>query len=78
MLLKEVRYEGINKKLLFKVLIEEDSLIISTKCRESKEPVLVDLETIIKPYVDDKTIKQIRVAFRTIYHNVIREENKAS
>ena len=73
MLLKEVRHEGKHKKLLFKVLVEEDSLVISTKCRDSKEPILIDLETIIGPYIDVNSLEQIRSICNLIYKQKRKE-----
>ena len=52
MLLEEVRDEDKTNRLLFKVLIEEDSLIISAKARGNKGPTLINIEEIIGPYVD--------------------------
>jgi len=63
MVLEEVRDKGKHKKLLFKILIEEDSFLISIKCREHKEPVLID----ISPYVDKTTMVRIKEVCKSIY-----------
>ena len=67
MLLEEVRDEDKTNRLLFKVLIEEDSLIISAKARGNKGPTLINIEEIIGPYVDSITIKRIRKTCNSIY-----------
>lgn len=47
MVLKEVRDKGKHQKLLFKIIIEKDSFLISTKCRDYKEPILIDIGSIV-------------------------------
>jgi len=67
MVLEEVRDKGKHKKLLFKILIEEDSFLISIKCREHKEPVLIDISSVISPYVDKTTMVRIKEVCKSIY-----------
>ena len=73
MLLEEVRYKGKHDKLLFKILLTPDSLIISTMCRESKEPVRIDLKSIIDPYVDAETMNKVKATCKLIYEQKSRE-----
>lgn len=73
MVLKEVRDEGKHKKLLFKILIEEDALIISAKSRENEEPVLINIESIVAPYVDKSTVQKLRRNCSAIYSKKIKE-----
>lgn len=79
MLLKEIREEVEDKKgkksekLLFKTFIEEDSLKISIKNKDCKEPIIVDINSIIGPYADTNTMEQIRGVFRSIYINKLKE-----
>jgi len=67
MVLEEVRDKGKHKKLLFKILIEEDAFLISIKGREHKEPVLIDINSVISPYVDKKTMVRIKEVCKSIY-----------
>lgn len=78
MLLKEVRDKGRHRRLLFKVLIEEDALIISAKGRENEEPVLINIGTIIGPYADENTIQKLKESCRLIYLQKAKEEKKLS
>lgn len=73
MLLKEVRDNGKHKKLLFKVLIEEDNLIISAKGPENEEPVLINIGTIISPYLDKTTMNKIKENCQSIYTRKMKE-----
>ncbi|MFA9423466.1 MAG: hypothetical protein ACERLG_07795 [Sedimentibacter sp.] len=79
MILKEVRKEVEDKKgnktrkLMFITLIEEDSLKISIKNKDYKESVLVDFNSIIGPYLDKATIKQVRAIYKSIYSQKKKE-----
>lgn len=66
-LLEQVRDEGEYKKLLFNVLIKEDTLIIATKARGSKEETLVDVGNILKPYIEPEKIEVLRDTVNEIY-----------
>lgn len=66
-LLKQVRDDGEHKKLLFNVLVKEDSLIIATKARGSKEETQVAVESILEPYVKPEEIKVLKETCNSIY-----------
>ena len=69
MLLEEVRYKDEKKhnKLLFNLLIKEETLIISAKCRGNKYPISINLETIIKPYLEPEEVEEVRKVIKSIY-----------
>lgn len=67
-LLKEVRDDGEHKKLLFNVLIKEDSLIIATKTRGKKEETLIDIKSILEPYVEPEEIEMLKDTCNNIYN----------
>lgn len=68
MLLKEVRHETKEgKKLLFKVLIEEDALVISATCRGEDSPVLVDLTRIMEPYMKPAAMRVMKKVCNVVY-----------
>jgi hypothetical protein len=72
LLLKEVRYtvdknQRKHQKLLFKLLVEKDAILISSKCRDVNEPILINLETILMPYLDSEDIKALRRIAKSIY-----------
>jgi hypothetical protein len=80
MLLKEVRQEDENKnsKLLLKLLVEEETVIISLKCRWSKEPVNIDLESIINPYLKPKEALILKKIINLVYRRKAREGSRAA
>ena len=80
MILEEVRHEDEkkHKKLLFNLLIEEGALIISAKCRGVKEPIPINLETIIGPYLEPNEMDDVRRAFKSIYTKKEKENKHTS
>lgn len=79
MILEEVRREIEDKKgnkvkkLMCITLIEEDSLKISIKNKDCKEPVLLDVNTIISPYVDNETMNRVKATCKSIYSQKKKE-----
>ncbi|WP_123053059.1 hypothetical protein [Clostridium sp. JN-1] len=73
MVLKEVRDKGKHQKLLFKIIIEKDSFLISTKCRDYKEPILIDIGSIVSPYVDKETMEKMKATCKLIYKQKTKE-----
>ena len=69
-LLEEVRDEGDHKKLLFNVLVKEDSIIIATKVRGNKEETLVDIGSILKNHVEPREIEVLRETCNSIYNKI--------
>ena len=67
-LLEQIRDEGEHNKLLFNVLVKEDSLIIATKARGSKEETLVDMGQILEPYIEPERIEILKDACCSIYN----------
>ncbi|WP_129724691.1 hypothetical protein [Xylanivirga thermophila] len=67
-LLKEVRDDGEHKKLLFNVLIKEDSLIIAAKARGKEEETLIDIKNILEPYVEPEEIEMLKDTCNNIYN----------
>ncbi len=72
MLLKEVRKD--DNKLLFKILVEKESLIISIKGRGCKEPILYDLKDILGPYITNDIRHNLKTIFRIIYEKKLEEK----
>ncbi len=65
MLLKEVRHTVFknnkpHNKLLFNLLIKEEALLISAKCRDVTEPIDINLESILTPYLELEDVKDLR------------------
>lgn len=73
MVLKEVRDKGKHQKLLFKIIIEKDSFLISTKSRDYKEPILIDIGSIVSPYVDKETMEKMKATCKSIYKQKTKE-----
>lgn len=72
MLLKEVRHKIFknnkwHSKLLFNLIINEEALLISTKCRDAAEPVDINLETVLEPYLEPQDVKDLRRIIKSIY-----------
>ncbi len=72
LLLEEIRYtveknRKKHQKLLFNLVIQEDALFISSKCRDVDEPILTNLETILAPYLEPDDVKAIRQITKSIY-----------
>lgn len=68
MLLKEVRHIGKSgERLLFKILIEKDTLVISAKCRGEQEPILVDVIGIVEPYVKTAGVQILKKVCNVVY-----------
>jgi hypothetical protein len=61
------------KKLLCITIIEEDCFKISIKNRCWKNPVLIDIGSVIAPYVDEKTMEKIKETCKAIYQNKVNE-----
>ncbi|MGF7185302.1 hypothetical protein GGQ84_001388 [Desulfitispora alkaliphila] len=78
MLLKEVRYEVQKKqrkhnKLLFNLEIEEDAIFISAKCRDIDEPILINLEKLLRPYLEFDDVKDVRRIVKSIYKKRLKQ-----
>lgn len=69
-LLQQIRDEEEPSKLLFNVLVKEDSLIIATKARGKKQETLVDMKSIIEPYAEPREIEVLKDACNTIYNKI--------
>ena len=69
-LLQQVRDEEEPSKLLFNVLVKEDSLIIATKARGKKEETLVDMKSILEPYAEPGEIEVLKDACNAIYNKI--------
>lgn len=68
MLLKEVRHTGKSgERLLFKILIEKDTLMISAKCRGEQEPILVDVIRIVEPYIKTAGVQVLKKVCNVVY-----------
>lgn len=73
MLLEEIRRDTVDSKgrkhnkIVCVALAEEDSIIISIKNRDFDEAVLVDLVSIIKPYVDEEMMDNLKTICNSIY-----------
>jgi hypothetical protein len=72
LLLKEVRWtveknHKEHSKLLFNLLVTEDELLISSKCRDVKSPILTSFVSMIAPYLEPDDIKTIRRIIKSIY-----------
>jgi hypothetical protein len=78
LLLKEVRHTVFknnkrHNKLLFNLLIKEEALFISAKCRDVAEPVDINLETILEPYLEPQDVKDLRRIAKSIYKKKLRK-----
>lgn len=50
----------IHEKLVCVTLVKEDSIYLSIKCKNFKEPVLINVLDILAPYIQEENIKNIR------------------
>mgnify|MGYP000918281118 CR=1 FL=1 len=78
LLLKEVRHTVFknnkpHNKLLFNLLIKEEALLISAKCRDVAEPININLETILSPYLEPEDIKTLRCIAKSIYKKKLKQ-----
>lgn len=73
MLKKEIRKNlqdkkgKIHEKLVCVILVKEDSIYLSIKDRNCKEPFLIDVLDILAPYSDRENIKNIRDDLSSVY-----------
>lgn len=72
LLLKEVRWtveknHKEHSKLLFNLLVTEDELLVSSKCRDVKSPILTSFVSMIAPYLEPDDIKTVRRIIKSIY-----------
>ncbi len=72
LLLKEVRWtveknHREHSKLLFNLLVTEDELLISSKCRDVKNPILTGFVAMIVPYLEPDDIKAFKRIIKSIY-----------
>lgn len=81
MLKKEIRKNlqdkkgKIHEKLVCVILVKEDSIYLSIKDRNCKEPFLIDLLDILAPYSEGESIDNIRDGLSSIYK---KYKNEAS
>ena len=78
LLLKEVRHTVFknnkpHNKLLFNLLIKEEALFISAKCRDVAEPININLETILSPYLEPEDVKDLRRIAKSIYKKKLKQ-----
>jgi hypothetical protein len=78
LLLKEVRHTVFknnkrHNKLLFNLLIKEEALFISAKCRDVAEPIDINLEWILEPYLEPQDVKDLRRIAKSIYKKKLRK-----
>ena len=69
-LLRQVRDKEEPSKLLFNVLVKEDSIVIATKARGKKEETLVDMKNILEPYTEPEEIEVLKDACNSIYNKI--------
>jgi hypothetical protein len=62
-----------SKKLLCITIIEEDCLKISIKNKCCKNPIFIDISSVVAPYVDEKTMERIKETCKAIYQNKVDE-----
>lgn len=67
-----------SEKLIFETHIEEDSLNISIKGNGYKEPVVIDITTLLASCVNGETIDDIKKQCNAMYLKKLRELNPAS
>lgn len=68
-LLKQVRDTGEHKKLLFNVLVKEDSLLIETKARGCDEVKQIAVEDVLGPHIEPEKLNLLRETCNSIYKN---------
>lgn len=76
--LKDIRSKGEHSRLLGKVLIEKDDIVISIKGRDEKEPVNEGLCSYLKQYVDEATLMSMKQIINEVYLKKMAELNSAS
>lgn len=78
MVLNDIRDKGKNNRLLGKVLIEKEDIIISIKGRDCEEPVTEGICSYLKPYVDEITLKNMKRIINEVYLKKMQELQNAS
>lgn len=78
LLLEEVRFtvtkdNRVHHKLLFNLEVEDEKLLISTKCRGVPQLVTTNLETLLTPHLRPDEIKMLRTIATKVYSRKLKE-----
>lgn len=76
--LRNIRSKGENRRLLGKVLLEKNDIVISIKGRDDKEPVHEGLYSSLEPYMDENQKKIMKQIINDVYIKKMQEINLAS
>lgn len=84
MVLEEIRKDVVDKKgkthskLVCIALAEEDSIVIEIKNKDYKAPVLVDVTSLIEPYVNEDTMDDVKTICKSIHEKLKHTSKIAS
>ncbi|MVX64257.1 hypothetical protein GKZ28_11200 [Clostridium chromiireducens] len=76
--LRDIRSKGESGRLLGKVLLEKNDILISIKGRDDKEPVDEGLYSSLEPYMDENQKKIIKQIINDVYIKKMQEINPVS
>lgn len=78
LLLEEARFTVVkdgreHHKLQFCLIAEEEALLISTKHRGAKEPVVTSLEALLAPYMEPEDVIAFRRIVKSVYFKKLKQ-----